>query len=65
MGKSQFFELISQTTASISKQTHLYNSLFSQFILDAGNGELLITKDAKLLLKRKSLPSINNPEEIL
>lgn len=65
MGKSQFFELISQTTASIPKQTPLYNSLFSQFILDAGNGELLITKDAKLLLKRKSLPSINNPEEIL
>ncbi len=65
MTQSQFFELILQTTASIPKQTPLYNSLFSQFILDAGNGELLITKDTKLLLKRKSLPSINNPEEIL
>ena len=64
MGQSKFLELIVRMTASTPSKTPLYNALTSHFVLDANGGELLMTKDAKSVLKRRSLPSIRNPEEI-
>lgn len=61
--RSQFCKIVESITKSVPGQPPLYKALEANFVIDANKGELILTPEARRLVKNRFLPQIKNPEE--